>query len=153
MAPSRALARRAATLIYQHLPQPQTQSARLFARYRIHNNPLNRTTTPLHKPLTSTRLYSTHESTTTTPSSGPPTPPSHLSPGELAVFEKIAAELEPVSLEVQDISGGCGSMYALEIASPKFQGLSTIKQHKLVNKVLKEEIAGWHGVQLRTKAV
>jgi stress-induced morphogen len=54
--------------------------------------------------------------------------------------------------QVQDISGGCGSMYALEIESPKFKGLTVIKQHKLVNAVLKEEIAKWHGVQLRTKA-
>lgn len=43
-------------------------------------------------------------------------------------------------------------MYAIEIESPKFAGLSVIKQHKLVNQVLKEEIAKWHGVQLRTKA-
>lgn len=44
-------------------------------------------------------------------------------------------------------------MYAIEIESSKFHGLSVIKQHKLVNEVLKEEIASWHGVQLRTKAV
>lgn len=55
--------------------------------------------------------------------------------------------------QVQDISGGCGSMYALEIESAKFNGLSVIKQHKMVNKVLEEEIKAWHGVQLRTKAV
>lgn len=54
--------------------------------------------------------------------------------------------------QVQDISGGCGSMYAIEIESPKFKGLTVIKQHKLVNQVLKEEIAQWHGVQLRTRA-
>jgi len=54
--------------------------------------------------------------------------------------------------QVQDISGGCGSMYALDITSPKFKGLSVIKQHKLVNSVLKEEIGRWHGVQLKTRA-
>jgi stress-induced morphogen len=43
-------------------------------------------------------------------------------------------------------------MYAIEIESPKFAGLTVIKQHKLVNQVLKEEIAKWHGVQLRTRA-
>lgn len=56
-------------------------------------------------------------------------------------------------LQVQDISGGCGSMYALEIESAKFKGLPVIKQHKLVNAILAEEIKSWHGVQLRTKAV
>jgi stress-induced morphogen len=53
---------------------------------------------------------------------------------------------------VQDISGGCGSMYAIQIESTKFKGLSVIKQHKMVNEVLKDEIKSWHGVQLRTKA-
>lgn len=68
------------------------------------------------------------------------------------VFDKLKSELEPVKLEVQDISGGCGSMYAIEIESPKFKGLTVIKQHKMVNEVLKDEIQSWHGVQLRTKA-
>lgn len=44
-------------------------------------------------------------------------------------------------------------MYALEIVSPRFNGLSVMKQHRLVNAVLKEEIGGWHGVQLRTRGV
>jgi stress-induced morphogen len=43
-------------------------------------------------------------------------------------------------------------MYALDIVSAKFKGLSVIKQHRLVNVVLKDEIKGWHGVQLKTKA-
>ncbi|KAG9542047.1 hypothetical protein KCU86_g9605, partial [Aureobasidium melanogenum] len=54
--------------------------------------------------------------------------------------------------QVQDVSGGCGSMYALDIVSAKFKGMSVIKQHRLVNAVLKDEIKGWHGVQLKTKA-
>jgi stress-induced morphogen len=43
-------------------------------------------------------------------------------------------------------------MYAIEIESSKFKGLTVIKQHKMVNEVLKEEIKSWHGVQLRTRA-
>ncbi|USP77861.1 uncharacterized protein yc1106_05135 [Curvularia clavata] len=92
-----------------------------------------------------TRAYSQSASTT-------PQPPDFLNEAELHVFNKIRSELEPVKLEVQDISGGCGSMYAIEIVSPKFKGLTVIKQHKMVNEVLKEEIKNWHGLQLRTKA-
>lgn len=44
-------------------------------------------------------------------------------------------------------------MFGLDIVSPKFAGLSTIKQHQMVNRVLAEEIKGWHGMQLKTKAV
>ncbi|KAJ4343114.1 hypothetical protein N0V95_006762 [Ascochyta clinopodiicola] len=94
---------------------------------------------------TSARPYSAQ-------ASGAPQPPDFLNEAELHVFNKIKGELEPTKLEVQDISGGCGSMYAIEIESPKFKGLTVIKQHKLVNQVLKEEIAQWHGVQLRTRA-
>ncbi|EUC40333.1 hypothetical protein COCMIDRAFT_109074 [Bipolaris oryzae ATCC 44560] len=78
--------------------------------------------------------------------------PDYLNEAELHVFNKLKSELEPAKLEVQDISGGCGSMYAIEIESPKFRGLTVIKQHKMVNEVLKDEIQSWHGVQLRTKA-
>ena len=43
-------------------------------------------------------------------------------------------------------------MYAIDITSEKFRGLSMLKQQRLVNQVLREEIKGWHGVQLKTKA-
>lgn len=43
-------------------------------------------------------------------------------------------------------------MYALDITSDKFKGLSMVRQHKLVNQVLAEEIKGWHGVQLKTRS-
>jgi stress-induced morphogen len=66
----------------------------------------------------------------------------------LLVFKRMLTCL----VKVQDISGGCGSMYAIQVESPKFKGLTVIKQHKLVNEVLKDEIKSWHGVQLRTKA-
>lgn len=44
--------------------------------------------------------------------------------------------------------GGCGSFYAIHISSPQFKGLSTIKQHKLVNQCLKEEVKAIHGLQV-----
>jgi len=75
------------------------------------------------------------------PSATGPEAPDYLSEGEKAIFDKIKAELQPVALEVQDISGGCGSMYALDITSPRFKGLPVVKQHKLVNQVLSENQA------------
>ncbi|KAK4624699.1 BolA-like protein 3 [Fulvia fulva] len=78
--------------------------------------------------------------------------PDYLSEGERKVFALIKEGLQPTKLEVQDISGGCGSMYGIDIVSEKFAGLPVIKQHRLVNQVLGEEIKKWHGVQLKTKA-
>ncbi|ORY15105.1 bola protein [Clohesyomyces aquaticus] len=145
MAPSRAILRctrfvqlrstprllsTACTTRSQHAPLAKRSSA--SSRSRLS-----------HHPATVTRPYSQNAT--------PLEPPDHLSEGELHVFRKIKAELDPVKLEVQDISGGCGSMYALEIESAKFNGLTVIKQHKLVNSILADEIKSWHGVQLRTR--
>lgn len=44
--------------------------------------------------------------------------------------------------------GGCGTFYAITIASKAFKGISVVKQHRLVNEVLKKEIEGIHGLQV-----
>ncbi len=46
------------------------------------------------------------------------------------------------------ITGGCGSFYSITLSSPLFKGLSTIKQHRLVNECLKEEVKDIHGLQV-----
>ena len=78
--------------------------------------------------------------------------PGHLNEKERQIWELLNKELQAEKLEVQDISGGCGSMYGIEIVSERFRGLSMLMQQRLVNRVLGEEIKGWHGVQLRTSA-
>lgn len=70
---------------------------------------------------------------------------------ERSIYDKIKKALEPSELKVKDMSGGCGSMFSIEIKSSKFNGLSKIKQHKLVNELLREDIARWHGLSLKTK--
>ncbi|WVQ71824.1 hypothetical protein IAR50_001366 [Cryptococcus sp. DSM 104548] len=70
--------------------------------------------------------------------------------GEQVIYDKLKAQFPGSRLEVQDVSGGCGSFYAILISSPAFKGLTTVKQHKLVNECLKEDIKGIHGLQLKT---
>lgn len=77
---------------------------------------------------------------------------SSFTPEEKLVYEKLTKQLKPQQIEVRDISGGCGSMFAIDITSEKFKGLSMVKQHKLVNKVLQDDIKRWHGLQLRTRS-
>lgn len=89
--------------------------------------------------------------TAATTAASPPAP-DYLDEAERRIFDILVKDLSPTKLEVQDISGGCGSMYALDIVSERFAGLPVIKQHRLVNKVLGAEIKKWHGVQLKTKA-
>ncbi|KII95939.1 hypothetical protein PLICRDRAFT_48865 [Plicaturopsis crispa FD-325 SS-3] len=75
-----------------------------------------------------------------------------LTEGEQAIAAKLKDKFAPSELLVQDVSGGCGSFYAITIASQAFKGLSTVKQHQLVTKTLKEDIEGIHGLQIKTVA-
>lgn len=92
--------------------------------------------------------------------------PAQLDKGEQAIYDKLYTKFTPSDLKVQDVSGmllpaklcfgagvtlpagGCGTFYAITIASDAFQGLSIVKQHRLVNETIKQEIEGIHGLQV-----
>lgn len=71
---------------------------------------------------------------------------------ERLVVEKLQKALQPSALKVRDVSGGCGSMFSIFVQSEKFAGLNTMRQHRMVNEILADEIRSWHGLQLVTKA-
>ncbi|KAL9933273.1 hypothetical protein V8E36_007991 [Tilletia maclaganii] len=71
--------------------------------------------------------------------------------GERKIIDILTKRFAPKKIQVADISGGCGSFYAITLVSKEFNGLTTIKQHRLVNSELKDVIAGIHGLQLRTR--
>ena len=79
-------------------------------------------------------------------------PSRTLTEGEQTVFEKLNLRFKPSNLDVEDVSGGCGTFYAISITSSAFKGLPMVKQHKLVTEELKKEIEGFHGLQIKTKA-
>jgi stress-induced morphogen len=89
--------------------------------------------------------------------------PDTTTEGEDAILQKLTKRFSPSQLKVQDISGacrpcpatrsswntgGCGTFYAIVIASAAFKDLPTVKQHKLVTETLKSEIEGIHGLQV-----
>ncbi|KAL7959306.1 bola protein [Trichoderma compactum] len=74
-----------------------------------------------------------------------------MSPAESSIAAVLAEKLNPTSLLVQDISGGCGSMYAIDITSPVFKGLNMLRQQRMVNAALGDLVKEWHGVQIRTR--
>lgn len=80
------------------------------------------------------------------------TPDADLNQQEREIFDKLNQKLNASKLTVRDVSGGCGSMYAIEIESEEFRGKGMVKQHRLVNEILKDDISQWHGLQLRTSA-
>ncbi|OAQ61237.1 MFS multidrug transporter [Pochonia chlamydosporia 170] len=74
-----------------------------------------------------------------------------MTPAESAIAELLRQKLQPTELLVRDVSGGCGSMYAIDIASPAFKGATMLKQQRMVNAALGDVMRGWHGVQLNTR--
>jgi len=64
----------------------------------------------------------------------------------------LVEQLKPVSLDVIDMSGGCGSMYRIDIVSEEFKGKSILNQHRQVNAILKDVMPTLHGLTLNTKA-
>ncbi|KIO28577.1 hypothetical protein M407DRAFT_71616 [Tulasnella calospora MUT 4182] len=73
---------------------------------------------------------------------------SNTTRGEELIREKLQNRFSPSKLDVQDVSGGCGTFYAISIASSAFKGLTMVKQHQLVQQELKKEIEGIHGLQV-----
>ena len=53
-------------------------------------------------------------------------------------------------VDVIDISGGCGSMYAIYVETIEFKNMRTVKQHQLINETLKNEIKNMHGLRIQT---
>ena len=72
--------------------------------------------------------------------------------GIAKTFAREGAAVVVNDVNVEDISGGCGSMYRVEVESPMFSGVSLVKQHRMVNEVLKSEITGMHGLTISTRA-
>jgi len=77
--------------------------------------------------------------------------PENLSEGEQQIWDRLVAELSPEQLVVQDISGGCGSMYFIDVSCEGFRGLNMLKQQRMVNAALGEMVKQWHGLQLKTR--
>merc|ERR1712227_751241 len=69
------------------------------------------------------------------------------------LLEKSEKLASPKEIVVKDMSGGCGAMYNIYVASPSFKDLNMIKQHRLVQGILKEEIKEMHGLTIETKVM
>ncbi|KAF2240743.1 bola-like protein [Trematosphaeria pertusa] len=61
-----------------------------------------------------------------------------------AIKRKLEQGLGATYVEIEDMSGGCGQMFEAIIVSPQFAKKTTLARHRLVNGVLKEEIAAIH---------
>mmetsp|Transcript_22620 Transcript_22620/g.31529 ORF Transcript_22620/g.31529 Transcript_22620/m.31529 type:complete len:111 (-) Transcript_22620:169-501(-) len=74
-----------------------------------------------------------------------------IAPTVESVKTKLMNALHTDEVEVEDTSGGCGSMYSISVESEQFRGLRTPKQHQMVAAVIEEDIKQWHGFTLKTR--
>eukprot|EP00037_Helgoeca_nana_P033063 m.416488 g.416488 ORF g.416488 m.416488 type:complete len:149 (+) comp29995_c0_seq1:54-500(+) len=72
------------------------------------------------------------------------------SPSEASMEAKLVELLQATEVNVEDQSGGCGSAFLVECESPKFAGLSKIKQHRMVTTALADEVADMHSIRVFT---
>ena len=76
---------------------------------------------------------------------------STSSPAEMNLINILRKNFPSATdIAVQDISGGCGSMYEVYVVSPDFKGMRLVKQHRMVTEALKGEIKDMHGVRIST---
>ncbi len=72
------------------------------------------------------------------------------------IEDKLAAAFEPVFLEVvneshmHSVPPGSESHFKITVVSDQFDGLPLIKQHRLVNQALAEELRTIHALALHT---
>ncbi|KAJ5081272.1 BolA protein [Penicillium angulare] len=57
---------------------------------------------------------------------------------------KLTEQLQAQFVEIEDLSGGCGQAFQAVIVSPQFESKNMLARHRLVNSVLKAEIAAIH---------
>jgi BolA-like protein 3 len=55
-------------------------------------------------------------------------------------------------VNVIDKSGGCGESYEVIVHASSFQGVPTIKQHRMVQEAIKDDIKKWHAVSIKTSS-
>jgi len=67
-----------------------------------------------------------------------------ITPDTLSEKLKNTPELNAIHVDIQDISGGCGASFSALVVSDAFQGKSSLNRYRMVNSILKEEIAAVH---------
>ena len=65
--------------------------------------------------------------------------------------DKIKQKINCEKLEIEDISGNCGTSFSIKLKSPDFKGKSMIMQHRMVNDALKDELKDIHALQIKSE--
>ncbi|KAK8797990.1 hypothetical protein JH06_4184 [Blastocystis sp. subtype 4] len=65
------------------------------------------------------------------------------------MIEKLKKEAGATVVEIKDISYDAGYLLEMLVVSPKFRGMKLLQQHRLMNKVLSNELSILHGITFK----
>ncbi|KAF5842821.1 bola protein [Dunaliella salina] len=69
--------------------------------------------------------------------------------GLKAKLEEALKTREQGSVEVLDISSGCGTSFEVKVVSPEFEGKNLLARHRLINDILKNEMPHIHALSIK----
>ena len=69
---------------------------------------------------------------------------------ETDLIEAIQSQINCVKIDVQDISDGCGSNFAIDIVSDDFKGKRAVNRQRMVNKAIKPYLEEIHQLRVFT---
>ncbi|KAK8798233.1 hypothetical protein WA538_006056 [Blastocystis sp. DL] len=65
------------------------------------------------------------------------------------MIDKLKKEAGATVVEIKDISYDAGYLLEMLVVSPKFRGMKLLQQHRLMNKVLSQELSILHGITFK----
>uniref|UniRef100_A0A5K4F8R5 BolA-like protein n=1 Tax=Schistosoma mansoni TaxID=6183 RepID=A0A5K4F8R5_SCHMA len=67
-------------------------------------------------------------------------------------IEQKLKSLNPLHIEIVDFSDGCGLKFDVKVVSQEFEGKSLVDRHRIVHRLLEEEMKSVHALTLKTLA-
>ncbi|CBK23732.2 uncharacterized protein [Blastocystis hominis] len=65
------------------------------------------------------------------------------------MIDKVKKQAEATIVDIKDISYDAGFLLEMLVVSPKFRGMKLIQQHRLMNKILSDELSILHGITFK----
>lgn len=60
-----------------------------------------------------------------------------------------SSSLSPSHVSVEDISGGCGTSFAITVVSSAFDGVRLLERHRMIHNELGTDLGDIHALQLK----
>jgi acid stress-induced BolA-like protein IbaG/YrbA len=54
------------------------------------------------------------------------------------------------SVDIRDVSGGCGAQFSLLVVSAAFESVSRVQQQRMVNEALEPHVGNVHSISMAT---